>query len=56
MTSVYHRRFYPADVDGTVAYVAPQDVMNARTLYDRFFTTPATTRPAAPRWTLQSRR
>ncbi|WP_438017743.1 S28 family serine protease [Sorangium sp. So ce315] len=23
MTSVYHRRFYPADVDGTVAYVAP---------------------------------
>jgi PS-10 peptidase S37 len=24
MTSVYHRRFYPADVVGTVAYVAPQ--------------------------------
>lgn len=24
MTSVYHRRFYPGDVDGTVAYVAPQ--------------------------------
>jgi hypothetical protein len=23
MTSVYHRRFYPNDVDGTVAYVAP---------------------------------
>jgi hypothetical protein len=23
MTSVYHRRFYPADVDGTIAYVAP---------------------------------
>ncbi len=23
MTSVYHRRFYPLDVDGTVAYVAP---------------------------------
>jgi PS-10 peptidase S37 len=23
MTSVYHRRFYPADLDGTVAYVAP---------------------------------
>jgi len=23
MTSVFHRRFYPADVDGTVAYVAP---------------------------------
>jgi hypothetical protein len=24
MTSIYHRRFYPGDVDGTVAYVAPQ--------------------------------
>lgn len=23
MTSLYHRRFYPTDVDGTVAYVAP---------------------------------
>jgi PS-10 peptidase S37 len=23
MTAVYHRRFYPDDVDGTVAYVAP---------------------------------
>ena len=23
MTSVYHRRFYPGDVDGVVAYVAP---------------------------------
>jgi hypothetical protein len=25
MTSVYHRRFYPDDVDGTVAYVAPHN-------------------------------
>jgi hypothetical protein len=24
MTSVYHRRFYPDDVDGTVVYVAPE--------------------------------
>lgn len=24
MTSIYHRRFYPNDVDATVAYVAPQ--------------------------------
>jgi hypothetical protein len=24
MTSIYHRRFYPDDVDGTVAYVAPE--------------------------------
>ncbi len=23
MTSIFHRRFYPSDVDGTVAYVAP---------------------------------
>lgn len=23
MTSIYHRRFFPGDVDGTVAYVAP---------------------------------
>ncbi|WP_063838280.1 S28 family serine protease [Saccharothrix sp. ST-888] len=26
MSSVYHRRFYPNDVDGTVAYVAPNEV------------------------------
>lgn len=26
MTSVYHRRFYPGDVDGTVAYVAPHSL------------------------------
>ncbi|GAA0726611.1 aminopeptidase [Dactylosporangium roseum] len=39
MTSIYHRRFYPDDVDGTVAYVAPQDVVNAEdSAYDRFFT------------------
>jgi len=24
MTSLYHRRFFPNDVDGTIAYVAPQ--------------------------------
>ncbi|GAA3193795.1 S28 family serine protease [Dactylosporangium siamense] len=39
MTSIYHRRFYPNDVDGTVAYVAPQDVVNGEdSAYDRFFT------------------
>jgi hypothetical protein len=39
MTSVYHRRFYPDDVNGTVAYVAPQDVVNNEdSAYDRFFT------------------
>lgn len=39
MTSVYHRRFYPNDVDGVVAYVAPNDRVNpADTEYDEFFT------------------
>jgi hypothetical protein len=43
MTSVYHRRFYPADVAGTVAYVAPQDVINSEdSAYDRFFSTAGT--------------
>ncbi|GAA0608489.1 peptidase S37 [Kribbella sandramycini] len=36
MTSVYHRRFYPADVDATVAYVAPQDVVNQQDTYVDF--------------------
>lgn len=36
MTSVYHRRFYPNDVDATVAYVAPQDVVNKRDTYVAF--------------------
>jgi hypothetical protein len=39
MTSVYHRRYYPNDVDGTVAYVAPDDVFDgADSAYDTFFT------------------
>lgn len=38
MTSVYHRRFYPGDVDGVVAYVAPNDPRNPQDhRYDRFF-------------------
>jgi len=38
MTSVYHRRFYPGDVDGVVAYVAPNDPRNPQDhLYDSFF-------------------
>lgn len=36
MTAVYHRRFYPDDVDGTIAYVAPNDVDNDRDRYDEF--------------------
>ncbi|WP_245812230.1 S28 family serine protease [Actinophytocola xinjiangensis] len=44
MTSVYHRRFYPRDVDGVVAYVTPNDANNrADTAYDRFFDTVGTT-------------
>ncbi|HYQ69282.1 S28 family serine protease [Actinophytocola sp.] len=38
MTSVYHRRFYPRDVDGVVAYVAPNDAVNTDdSAYDDFF-------------------
>ena len=38
MTSVYHRRFYPDDVDGTIAYVAPNDAVNAEdSAYTAFF-------------------
>ncbi|GAB3152874.1 S28 family serine protease [Micromonospora sonneratiae] len=38
MTAVYHRSFYPRDVDGTVAYVAPNDVVNREdSAYDDFF-------------------
>ncbi|WP_314250001.1 S28 family serine protease [Streptomyces kutzneri] len=37
MASVYHRRFHPRDVDGTIAYVAPHDVDDADDRsYDRF--------------------
>ena len=47
MTSVYHRRFFPRDVDGTVAYVAPNDVVNHEdSRYTRFFETVGT--PGVP--------
>ncbi|WP_437674546.1 S28 family serine protease [Sorangium sp. So ce131] len=36
MASVYHRRFYPADVDGTVAYVAPHSMGNPDARYLEF--------------------
>jgi hypothetical protein len=43
MTSVYHRRFYPRDVDGVVAYVAPNDRINPHDkAYDEFFKTVGT--------------
>ncbi|MFD8303076.1 S28 family serine protease [Streptomyces sp. NPDC059690] len=39
MTATYYERFYPGDMNGTVAYVAPNDVVNSEdSAYDRFFT------------------
>lgn len=37
MTSVYHRRFYPDDVDATVAYVAPISFAAGDDRYHAFF-------------------
>ncbi|MEU3459902.1 S28 family serine protease [Streptomyces sp. NPDC006733] len=38
MTATYFRRFYPDDMDGTVAYVAPNDVVNKEdSAYTEFF-------------------
>ncbi|MER5492251.1 S28 family serine protease [Streptomyces sp. NPDC002490] len=37
MTATYYERFYPRDMDGVVAYVAPNDVDNREdSRYDRF--------------------
>jgi PS-10 peptidase S37 len=38
MTSVYHRRFYPCDVDATVAYVAPVSLAAGDPAYNTFLT------------------
>ncbi|GAA4919094.1 S28 family serine protease [Streptomyces coeruleoprunus] len=38
MTATYYERFYPRDMDGVVAYVAPNDVVEKQdAAYDRFF-------------------
>ncbi|MGW7452400.1 aminopeptidase [Streptomyces sp. NPDC054787] len=38
MTATYFERFYPRDMDGVVAYVTPNDVVNKEdSAYDRFF-------------------
>ncbi|MGW1377111.1 S28 family serine protease [Streptomyces sp. NPDC002446] len=43
MTATYYRRFFPDDMNGTVAYVAPNDVSNDEdAAYDRFFQTVGT--------------
>ncbi|MEV6394837.1 S28 family serine protease [Streptomyces sp. NPDC051907] len=37
MTATYYERYYPSDMDGVVAYVAPNDVVNKEdSAYDRF--------------------
>ncbi len=43
MTATYYRRFYPQDMDGTVAYVAPNNVNDKKDgAYDEFFATVGT--------------
>ncbi|OAH12165.1 S28 family serine protease [Streptomyces jeddahensis] len=43
MTATYYERFYPRDMDGVVAYVAPNDVVNKEdSAYDEFFETVGT--------------
>ncbi|MFI0979533.1 S28 family serine protease [Streptomyces sp. NPDC021093] len=43
MTATYYERFHPRDMDGVVAYVAPNDVRNDEdSAYDRFFRTVST--------------
>ncbi|GLZ33811.1 tripeptidyl aminopeptidase [Lentzea sp. NBRC 105346] len=36
MASVYHRRFFPDDVTATIAYVAPNDVVDGDDAYESF--------------------
>jgi len=36
MATVYHRRFFDGDIDGSVVYVAPNDVDNDDDVYDEF--------------------
>jgi hypothetical protein len=36
MASVFHRRFFDGDVDGSVIYVAPNDVVDDRDVYGEF--------------------
>ncbi|MFF2808561.1 S28 family serine protease [Streptomyces sp. NPDC058000] len=43
MTATYYRRFFPQDMNGTVAYVAPNNTDRTDTApYDRFFATVGT--------------
>ena len=51
MTSIYHRRFYPDDVQATVAYVAPNSLTDGDLRYETFLQAvePATCRSLAER-------
>ncbi|MER6910952.1 S28 family serine protease [Streptomyces sp. NPDC000594] len=52
MTATYYERFHPKDMDGVVAYVAPNDVDNKEDVrYDEFFRTVG---PKACRTSLQA--
>lgn len=52
MTALFHRRFYPNDVDATLAYVAPINLANGDTRYPPFIDSRgnATTRLAIEAW------
>ena len=47
MTATYHRHFYPKDVDGTVPYVAPNDVVDTDDVYNAFLDEVGTDRTRA---------
>jgi hypothetical protein len=53
MTSVYHRRFHPCDVDATLAYVAPASYGVADPAYDAFLENVGGARWASCRVALQ---
>ena len=52
MTALFHRRFYPGDVDATLAYVAPINLASGDTRYPPFIDSrgDATTRLAIETW------
>lgn len=52
MTSIYHRRFFPSDVDATLAYVAPINLGNPDPRYVPFVDSRGTpeTRTALDQW------
>ena len=53
MTAVYHRRFYPEDVDATVAYVAPNSLGAPDDRYLDFLANVGTTECNQALWAIQ---